>query len=120
MKRYCDKFIEKDLLKKMVFLGGPRQVGKTTLSKQLLTGKWADGEYLNWDIDEDKRAIVKKQWLKSSPLVIFDEIHKYPRWKRIGKTSTCPSSSRGEEGHVLVLLRCFLGFFTKFSRILIA
>lgn len=81
MKRYCDKFIEKDLLKKMVFLGGPRQVGKTTLSKQLLTGKWAHGEYLNWDIDEDKRAIIKKQWLKSSPLVIFDEIHKYPRWK---------------------------------------
>ena len=53
MKRYCDKFIEKDLLKKMVFLGGPRQVGKTTLSKQLLTGKWAHGGYLNWDIDED-------------------------------------------------------------------
>ncbi len=81
MKRYCEEFIIKDLLKKMVFLGGPRQVGKTTLSKRFLSGDWADGEYLNWDVDEDKRAILKKQWLASSPLVIFDEIHKYPRWK---------------------------------------
>ncbi len=81
MERYCEKFIKNDLFKKMVFLGGPRQVGKTTMSKRYLHGEWANGEYLNWDIDEDKRSILKKQWLTSSPLVIFDEIHKYPRWK---------------------------------------
>ena len=81
MKRYTEKFIKNDLAKKMVFLGGPRQVGKTTLSKSYLTDDWKNGEYLNWDIDEDKRAILKKQWLQTSPLVIFDEIHKYPRWK---------------------------------------
>lgn len=65
----------------MVFLGGPRQVGKTTMSKDYLSGDWANGEYLNWDIDEDKQTILKKKWLKDIPLVIFDEIHKYPRWK---------------------------------------
>ena len=81
MKRYCEDFIRKDLIKKMVFLGGPRQVGKTTVSKNLLTGQWAGGEYFNWDVDEDRIAILKKRWRKDSPLIIFDEIHKYPRWK---------------------------------------
>lgn len=81
MKRYIEKFIKNDLLKKMVFLGGPRQVGKTTLSKRYLNGEWKEGEYLNWDVDEDRRIILKKQWRKDSPIVIFDEIHKYPRWK---------------------------------------
>src|ERR1700733_15804689 len=81
MKRYCEEFIRKDLLKKMVFIGGPRQVGKTTMSKRFLTNDWLEGEYFNWDVDEDRRAILKKKWRKDSPLVIFDEIHKYPHWK---------------------------------------
>ena len=33
MKRYCETFIYQDVIKKMVFIGGPRQVGKTTLGK---------------------------------------------------------------------------------------
>ncbi len=36
MKRYADDLIQKDLAKKMVFVTGARQVGKTTLSKLLL------------------------------------------------------------------------------------
>ncbi len=82
MKRYIEPYIYQDLTKKMVFIGGPRQVGKTTLSKALCRGQFAGGTYLNWDNDEDRRAILKKQWLSDSPLVIFDELHKYPRWKR--------------------------------------
>lgn len=66
----------------MVLIGGPRQVGKTTLSKALCRGQFAGGTYFNWDNDEDRRAILNKQWLVDSPLVIFDELHKYPRWKR--------------------------------------
>jgi predicted AAA+ superfamily ATPase len=69
-------------MKKMVFLGGPRQVGKTTLSKQVCHDKFAGGTYLNWDNDADRRAILKSQWRADSPLIIFDELHKYPRWKR--------------------------------------
>lgn len=61
----------------MVFIGGPRQVGKTTLSKRFLAADWSDGEYFNWDVDEDRRALIKKLWKKDNPLVIFDEIHKY-------------------------------------------
>lgn len=82
MERYCQKQIYKDLLKKMVFIGGPRQVGKTTMAKRFITEDWPDGEYFNWDVDEDRRMIIKKRWRKDSPLVILDEIHKYPRWKR--------------------------------------
>jgi uncharacterized protein len=81
MKRYLEPFIYHDLIKKMVFVGGPRQVGKTTLSKSLFYGKFAQGIYLNWDSDEDRRAILAKQWSHTSPLIIFDELHKYPRWK---------------------------------------
>ena len=82
MKRYCEKFIIRDLKKKMVFIGGPRQVGKTTLGKRLLKEDHIHGEYFNWDRDEDRKAVLKKQWKQDSPLIIFDELHKYPRWKR--------------------------------------
>lgn len=82
MKRYCEPFIYQDLSKKMVFVGGPRQVGKTTLSKALCHGHFATGTYFNWDSDEDRRAILHKQWSQNSTLIIFDELHKYPRWKQ--------------------------------------
>ena len=47
MKRYLYQNIVNDLHKKMVFLTGPRQVGKTTLSKQVLKQKKG---YLNCEI----------------------------------------------------------------------
>ncbi len=82
MKRYCEKFIYTDLGKKMVFIGGPRQVGKTTLSRSLCEDFYTETEYLNWDSERDRRAILKHQWKNTSELVVFDELHKYPRWKR--------------------------------------
>lgn len=59
----------------MVFISGPRQVGKTTLSKNLCHGIFKNGIYLNWDLDEDRRAILHKEWPRESPLIIFDELH---------------------------------------------
>lgn len=82
MHRYCEPFIYQDLTKKMVFLGGPRQVGKTTLSRDLCHDYFKGGIYLNWDNDEDRQAILKKQWPMDNPLIILDELHKYPYWKR--------------------------------------
>ena len=79
MKRYCEDFILKDLQKKMVFIGGPRQVGKTTLSKKLCPNK---SDYFNWDVDIDRISILNKRWLADSHIIIFDELHKYPRWKK--------------------------------------
>lgn len=81
MKRYLEDYIYKDLTRKMVFLGGPRQCGKTTLSKNLAK-EFPSAQYFNWDLDEDRRAIINKAWLKDASLIIFDELHKYPRWKQ--------------------------------------
>src|SRR3990167_225068 len=82
MSRYIEKFVLNDLKKKMVFIGGPRQVGKTTLSKTIETSHFQSGQYFNWDFDDDRKAILKKQWRDDAPLIIFDELHKYPKWKQ--------------------------------------
>ena len=65
----------------MVFIGGPRQVGKTTLAQELLSDIKGDGRYFNWDLDEDRYDILKKKWDSKNKLLIFDELHKYKRWK---------------------------------------
>lgn len=79
--RYLEKAIQKDLEKKMVFLGGPRQVGKTTFAKHLLK----EGSYLSWD-DLDDREIIKSHKVPSNlKMIILDEIHKYARWRMLAK-----------------------------------
>lgn len=79
-------FIKKDLQKKMVFLGGPRQVGKTTLAVGLLP-HYQPGHpgYLNWDNEEARRTILKAAWPKEEPLIVFDEIHKRKGWQSLIK-----------------------------------
>lgn len=80
--RYLTPFIQRDLTRKMVLVGGPRQVGKTTLAKAILASHHAGGCYLNWDSDDDRTRIVQKKWLPSDHLLVFDELHKYPQWKQ--------------------------------------
>ncbi len=80
MYRADNPFIVEDLEKKMVFLSGPRQVGKTTLA-QSLSATWPKLQYFNYDSDEHRSLVLKKQWDRSSDLVVFDEIHKHPKWK---------------------------------------
>jgi len=77
MKRYLEEQIKSDLGRKMVFLGGPRQVGKTTIAKSIL-GKGKG--YLNWDIAEDRELILRREF-PVSKLWVFDELHKYRRWR---------------------------------------
>jgi predicted AAA+ superfamily ATPase len=79
--RYIKEYIIKDLKRKMVFLGGPRQVGKTTLAKNILKQELSSGRYFNWDFDEDRQDLLARKWKADSTLVIFDELHKYPNWK---------------------------------------
>ena len=74
-------YILQDLTKKMVFVGGPRQVGKTTLAQAILSSNYPSGRYLNWDYDEDRQDILRKQWSADQKLLVFDELHKFPRWK---------------------------------------
>jgi predicted AAA+ superfamily ATPase len=74
--------IAKDLIRKMVFMGGPRQVGKTTLAQSYLKN-YFDGHpaYLNWDNDQDRMTIQKQSWDKAEKLIVLDEIHKRKNWQ---------------------------------------
>jgi hypothetical protein len=78
--------IEADLAKKMVLLSGPRQSGKTTLARSLLAGsvRVVDERYLNWDDDEARTRILQGAFPRDG-LVVFDELHKYTRWRNFIK-----------------------------------
>jgi predicted AAA+ superfamily ATPase len=80
------KHIKKDLERKMVFLGGPRQVGKTTLAQTFIEN-YVDGSqaYLNWDLPEDRKKLQSMMWSKTEPLVVIDEIHKRKGWQQFIK-----------------------------------
>ena len=82
LTRYLEKHILEDLKEKMVFVSGSRQVGKTTLARQIgqnyFTDKYA---YLNWDNRQDRKAILSSAFSPDAKLFIFDELHKYKSWK---------------------------------------
>jgi len=63
----------------MVFLSGPRQVGKTTLAKSFLTHE--TDAYFNWDNRSDRKKLLAARWPASPATVVFDELHKYRNWK---------------------------------------
>ena len=82
--RIYDEIVSQSLInyRQMVFLSGPRQVGKTTIAKAHAN------RYLNWDNDLIKQLIISGQesvggYCKLDrvcaykPIVAFDEIHKY-------------------------------------------
>jgi len=75
--RYLARQVRQDLGRKMVFVAGPRQVGKTTLAKSL---PGASAGYLNWDVAEHRDRILRGE-LPPAKLWVFDEIHKYRRWR---------------------------------------
>jgi predicted AAA+ superfamily ATPase len=84
LPRYLEQAASDDLREKMVFIGGPRQVGKTTLAKEI--GRRTAGvRYLNWDDRDDKKSILAGAFAADEELVIFDEIHKYRHWKNLVK-----------------------------------
>lgn len=101
--RYLSNEIERLFAEeqKMCFIAGPRQVGKTTLAKKILAAA-KPSAYYNWDIDSDRRLIVKYPedfWKRREPIypqsshgdssrkltIALDEIHKFPRSKRFLK-----------------------------------
>lgn len=71
----------------MVFVGGPRQVGKTTLALRIFGPRASEKHpaYFNWD---DPRSAARLRQVKlppDQPLLVFDEIHKYARWRNLVK-----------------------------------
>lgn len=86
-KRYLTNDVTIDLTKKMVFIGGPRQIGKTTFALSLLENANEEHPaYLNWDFIENKERIMRGELPDPKyKLVIFDEIHKYKDWRNLLK-----------------------------------
>lgn len=88
----------------MAFVSGPRQVGKTTVCRNL------GDAYLNWDDPGDRRVLLKGpgalaerldlQHLRvEPPVVVLDELHKHGKWKGLLKGFF---DVHGQEARVLV------------------
>ncbi len=84
-ERYLTAPIAEDLKRKMVFIGGPRQVGKTTLAKTLVAAHFRQTAYFNWDKRVERRQMMSAQWPGGAELIILDELHKFKGWKRFIK-----------------------------------
>lgn len=84
--RYLKKAVKEDLKSKMVFVGGPRQVGKTTFALTFLpksSGKHP--AYLNWDDISVRSGLLKGELPAGQKLLILDEIHKFSGWRGLVK-----------------------------------
>lgn len=80
----------------MVFVMGPRQSGKTTVAHYIIDNNKA-ARYLSWDNIDDRdlilrgtKAIAENIGVTSTlrgttPIVCFDEIHKYEKWRDLLK-----------------------------------
>jgi len=97
MQRIYEALLQEQLQqhRQMAFIAGPRQTGKTTLAQALAAG-YSQANYYNWDKKTDRSLIVSGpdaiaahsgllQLQATLPLLIFDEIHKYPKWKNFLK-----------------------------------
>jgi predicted AAA+ superfamily ATPase len=91
-KRLYDTLVAEHLARhrQMALVSGPRQVGKTTTCRN-----HADA-YANWDNADDREQILAgparlveslglNRLSKATPTALFDELHKYPRWKQFLK-----------------------------------
>ena len=76
--------------RQMAFVSGPRQVGKTT------TCRGHAQVYLNWDDFDDRELVLRgpgavadrlglSRLSEVPPVALFDELHKFPRWKQFLK-----------------------------------
>ena len=80
MERYLNRLIAQDLKRKLVFVTGPRQVGKTTLSQELRQTR-LPSQYFNYDIAGDRATIHRQSWMPDTKLLVLDELHKMAGWK---------------------------------------
>lgn len=99
--RYLEQVVMDDLGRKMVFLAGPRQCGKTTLAKVLLKTAAQDIEtgYLNWDDARDRELILQERFPADPGMLVLDEVHKYSRWRQVVKGLY---DKRGDKLRILV------------------
>lgn len=85
-ERYIKNSVNEDLESKMVFVAGPRQVGKTTCALTFLSpSNEQHPAYLNWDDIQVRSAILRGELPPNENIVVLDEIHKFARWRNLVK-----------------------------------
>jgi len=85
-RRYLEEHVHDDLAEKMVFVSGPRQVGKTTLALRLIGARDSQHPaYLSWDDVRARPRIRRGEMPPGEPRIVLDEIHKYARWRNLVK-----------------------------------
>ncbi|MDY6952104.1 MAG: ATP-binding protein [Thermodesulfobacteriota bacterium] len=112
LRRYIEKAVTDDLKRKMVFVGGPRQSGKTTMAKRLCQEAGFDTRkrYLNWDAPEDRENIIRERFPAGPGYLVLDEIHKYSRWRQVVKGLY---DKRGHELQILVTGSARLDYYRR-------
>ena len=122
MERLVDKYIfdAEMTTNKMIFLTGPRQVGKTTFAKTWLESIGSENTYFNWDdpsvmMEYKKNPLyfrnVIDEKIKNKPVpLVFDEIHKHTAWRDILKGLY---DTNRERMRLLVTGSARLGFVRK-------
>ena len=94
MKRIYESLIADHFVnnRQMVFLSGPRQVGKTTLAANVLPGaacfnydKTADALAIAGGADRIATIADLSDPVKAQKGILFDELHKFPKWKNFLK-----------------------------------
>jgi len=84
--RYLQDAVKTDLIEKMVFIGGPRQVGKTTFALSFLdNADETHPAYINWDNVQIRASLLRGELPPKQSLIILDEIHKFARWRNLVK-----------------------------------
>lgn len=85
-QHYLRDPVKEDLQSRMVFVGGPRQVGKTSFALTFLPGPvQKHPAYLNWDDVHARASVLRGELPPGQKLVVLDEIHKFARWRSLVK-----------------------------------
>ncbi len=103
----------------IAIVSGARQVGKTTLARDIHNPD--NVFYLNWDDFNDRELLLKgsqsiaeyvglDKLTSQKSLVIFDEIHKFSKWKQLVKGFY---DRYGKECHILVTGSARMDVFKK-------
>ncbi|MEA1986274.1 MAG: ATP-binding protein [Candidatus Marinimicrobia bacterium] len=119
MKRIYSELLEDHFEnnRQIAIISGPRQTGKTTLSQMI----YNNFTYLNWDNKNNRENILTgasniidtynlNSLSKKSNLIIFDELHKYPKWKIFIKGFF---DSYGEQTKILITGSARLNIYKK-------